>query len=126
MHNPISILVVDDDRSMAELACSILEIENFKTVYAKNGEEALDILKKESFDLVLTDLDMPKVNGLQLRTFILYMYPSVKVVLMTGGSHKGIKLPPDIDFLEKPFDMEKLLTRVRKELGNEKTGEDKS
>lgn len=127
MQKPISVLVVDDDQTMAELACEILHTENFKTTCVKNGAEALQILEKDEslFDLVLTDLDMPFINGLQLIELVKELYPHLKIILMTGGSHKGVQLPEDLDFLEKPFDLEQLLSRINRELRTENTGEKK-
>jgi len=123
MTKPISILVVDDDQSMAELACEILNASNFKTTYAKNGVIALALLSiSTSFDLVLTDLDMPYINGIELIKQIKTSFPRVKTILMTGGSHKGVQIPEDIDYLEKPFDLEGLLSRVNLEL-EKTTGE---
>ena len=59
---------------------------------------------------------MPYINGLQLINQIKVLYPTIKTILMTGGSHKGVKIPDDIDYLEKPFDLNGLLSRVKYEL----------
>ncbi|MCP4082203.1 MAG: response regulator [Planctomycetaceae bacterium] len=79
------VLVVDDTAVDRRLAGGLLEkSDNLEVVYANNGGEALDSIRQNAPDLVLTDLQMPDIDGLQLVTTITEEYPDIPVVLMTA------------------------------------------
>src|SRR4051812_13957747 len=78
------ILVAEDSRTQALQIQLLLEEAGFTVRLAQNGREALDLLRQEAPDLVLTDLDMPELNGLQLVESVRRDYPAVPVVLMTA------------------------------------------
>ena len=79
------VLVVDDTAVDRRLAGGLLEkSDNLEVVYANNGGEALDSIRRNAPDLVLTDLQMPDIDGLQLVTTITEEYPDIPVVLMTA------------------------------------------
>ena len=110
------ILIVEDSATMRSLLASSLEdLENpVKIVEAENGFEALRFLPREDFDLVITDINMPDINGLELVSFIKHndKYASIPLVIVsTEGSDrdrdKGLGLGADA-YLVKPFDPETL------------------
>ncbi|MAG31793.1 MAG: two-component system response regulator [Deltaproteobacteria bacterium] len=110
------ILIVEDSATMRLLIASSLEgIElPVKIVEAENGFEALRFLPRESFDLVITDINMPDINGLELVSFIKSneKYASIPLVIIsTEGSErdreKGLGLRADA-YIVKPFDPETL------------------
>jgi len=79
------ILVVDDEKEIRELLFKALtRLSHFRVELAEDGEEALKKIGQENFDLVLTDLKMPKMDGLQLATEISKSKPGTLTVLMTG------------------------------------------
>jgi YesN/AraC family two-component response regulator len=61
-----SILIIDDEYTVIEPLIVLLESENFKITWAKNGKEALEFIKRESFDWICTDIVMPDMDGLEL------------------------------------------------------------
>ena len=110
------ILIVEDSATMRSLLASSLEdLENpVKIVEAESGFEALRFLPREDFDLVITDINMPDINGLELVSFIKHndKYASIPLVIVsTEGSDrdrdKGLGLGADA-YLVKPFDPETL------------------
>lgn len=108
------ILIVEDSATMRSLIVSSLEAleVSVKVVEAKNGFEALRLLPREAFDLVVTDINMPDINGLELASFIKgsEKYASIPLVIVsTEGSErdveKGLGIGADA-YLVKPFDPE--------------------
>lgn len=116
-----TILVVDDSTAMRSLLVSTLEtLGNISIVQAPNGFEALRMLPREQFDLILTDINMPDINGLELLSFIRNnpIYKSVPVVVIsTEGSRKDIEKGLSLganEYLVKPFKPEQLLEIVKR------------
>ena len=115
------ILVVDDEGDVRELlSIALTEVEGFSVQLAENGEEALRKIERESFDLVLTDLKMPKMDGLQLLSEIVDSKPEVLTVLMTGYGSINSALEAirggASDYLMKPVDIAELVVRLQKVL----------
>ena len=119
------LLVVDDDRGILTLIGTVAMSERFDVTTATNGEDALVQLRHRAVDLVLLDLRMPGVSGLEVLRAIRDANPRCKVVLMTGygtidSAVEAVKLGA-IDYLTKPFDLQrlrKLLASVRDEADN--------
>jgi DNA-binding NtrC family response regulator len=106
------LLVVDDDRAILTLIGSIAQAEGFNVSTTVDGHEAMAQLRQRPADLVLLDLRMPGVNGLDILRHIRAISPSSKVVLMSGyatidSAVKAVKLGAT-DFLTKPFDLQRL------------------
>jgi DNA-binding NtrC family response regulator len=116
---PIKILVVDDEASVREMIRKGLsQIGGFHVETAQNGVEANEKIEKEIFDLVLTDLKMPEMDGLELLKNIKGTRPEVMVILMTAyGSIEtaveAMKMGAD-DYITKPFNIDHLLLRISK------------
>ena len=113
-----SILVVDDEIVIRDLCSKILN--GYRILQAANGEEALKILERESVDIVLTDVMMPRMNGLDLLRQIKERLPNQLVVVMTGYADKEIilrALKADADdFINKPINLLQLKTTIDKVL----------
>jgi CheY-like chemotaxis protein len=112
--NKRTILIVDDEEDLAYLTAHHLRLSNFDTITAVNGKEALEKLAKSKVDLVLSDIRMPKMDGITLLSKIIELYgETIPVVLLTGFSEvdhqtaldKGAKVllnkPVDIDEVER-------------------------
>ncbi|MFC1822329.1 response regulator [Thermodesulfobacteriota bacterium] len=101
------ILVVDDDKSILDFLSAVVFMMGYKAVACNNGEEALALFRGRSFDLVLTDMQMPKMDGLALSTHIKKESPRTPVVMITGQKDqtivKKIKRIPIDYILFKPF-----------------------
>lgn len=116
-----TILIVDDSAAMRSLLVSTLEtLGNLSIVQAPNGFEALRMLPREQVDLILTDINMPDINGLELLSFIRNnpIYKDVPVVVIsTEGSRKDIEKGLSLganEYLVKPFQPEQLLEIVKR------------
>lgn len=109
---PGRILVVDDDRSMCEMVQDDLNGRGFESSWCTSAEEALSVLKENEPDVILTDLQMPSTNGLDLCDRAAKNYPDVPVVVMTafGSMETAISAlrAGAYDFVIKPIDMDML------------------
>ncbi|MFN3550983.1 MAG: response regulator [Endomicrobiia bacterium] len=111
--NPsVKILVVDDQFSDRELAKDLLEMENFSVETAESGEEAIEKLKNKNFNIVLSDLMMPKIDGIQLTKYIKENKIDTEVIIMTAyatieTAKEAIKIGA-FDYLTKPLDRFKI------------------
>ncbi len=125
------ILVVDDEKSMREMLEIFLKSEGYSVAVAENGEKAVEKVKKDIFDLVISDMKMPKIGGLELLKNIKEITPDTVVVIMTAfgtteSAVEAMKLGA-YDYLQKPFDnMDVIRHRVSKALGNQKLQKDVS
>lgn len=112
------ILIVDDNPNMSSLLSDMLEVFDYSSERAGDGEEALDKLGKQPFSMVITDMRMPNMTGLQLIEKIKDKFPKLPVVLISGYSFSEFDSesgPRPDGFLAKPFmmsDVEKLLNSL--------------
>ena len=111
------ILVVDDNRIMLELLKRILEREGFVAHCVESGEEALERIKERAFCLMITDFNMPGLDGLELARKGLEIAPQMPIIMDTGGiSPKITRLANEIGIskvLTKPFLPNELLNAIR-------------
>ncbi len=107
MPNPARVLVVDDEVRIRELLVETLEAVGYQTDGASGGSEALDKLRAEKFDLVISDIIMPEMSGLELLAKIQKRHPGTPVVIITGNAYKEIadtaQKAGAAGFLPKPF-----------------------
>ncbi len=80
-----NILVVDDDAGVRDVVRSMLESEGYCVSVAQNGREALNALKTQDFQVVITDLVMPEQEGIETIKIVRRDYPAVKVIAMSGA-----------------------------------------
>src|SRR5437870_2635426 len=114
------VLVVDDERKMRRLLQILLERMGIDSVAAESGEEALDRFQAEKIDLVLTDLKMPGMSGLELLARVRELDADVPVIVLTAygtvqTAVEAMKLGA-FDYVLKPFDLEAVELTVRKGL----------
>ncbi len=111
------ILVVDDDVEVRDMLKDILSSEGFLCDSASNGEEAISRLEKSNYDLVITDLNMPIRNGMDLLKYISSYAPKTSTMIITA--HGTVETAIEalrkgaIDYILKPVDSEELLHRIR-------------
>ncbi len=122
------ILVVEDNPATRELLREFLFEEGYAVRVARDGKEALLKVRKESFDLILTDVKMPRMDGIQLLKELQKIIPHTKVVIVTATADsemavKAMKLGA-YDYISKPFYLDSILQKVEKALegGNKKAG----
>lgn len=122
------ILIVDDEKDIAELISDILEDENFKTRIENSGSACLTAVKEENFDLILLDIMMPDISGTEVCAKI-RSYTSCPIIFVTAKAQLvdkliGFELGAD-DYITKPFINEELVARVKAHLRREERTEKK-
>lgn len=116
-----TILVVDDEESIRTSLAGILEDEGFKPLFAADGVDALALAKREVLDLVLLDIWMPRMDGLEALQKLKELHPELVVIMMSGHGTietavKATKMGA-YDFIEKPLSLEKVIVAVNNALG---------
>ena len=117
------VLTVDDSVSLRRLVAGTLAQAGHEVIEASNGAEGLDLAKKKAFNLVISDLNMPIMDGLtfirQLRVIAAYKFTPILVLTteMDPEKKKSAKEAGATGWIVKPFDPEQLLTTIRKVLG---------
>src|SRR5579862_5524848 len=114
MHN---ILIVDDEPTIRQSLKGVLEDEGFKTTTAESGEASLEIISKHAFDVVLLDVWLPGIDGLETLEKIREKENAPEVIMISGHGTietavRATKLGA-YDFLEKPLSIDKTLALVR-------------
>ena len=117
-----AILVVDDDIIMLELVKRILERDGIVAHCVASGEEALEQITERTFSLMITDLNMPGLDGLELSRKGLEIAPQMPIIMNTGGiSPEIIRQAKEIGIAKvvtKPFLPKELLKTIRAVMGN--------
>ena len=117
-----SILAVDDSPSMRQMVSYTLQSAGYEVVMACDGEEALEIAKKTDVNLVLTDINMPKMDGItlvkELRQLPAYRYKPILVLTTESSTEKKMqgKEAGATGWIVKPFDPDQLLATLRRVL----------
>ncbi|MBN2106353.1 MAG: sigma-54-dependent Fis family transcriptional regulator [Deltaproteobacteria bacterium] len=114
------ILIVDDEKKMRHILQIILEQKGYRTEQASNGSEALELIKKYHYAMVITDLKMPVMDGQELIREIKKIDPDYPVVVLTAygsiDSAVGAIREGAIDYITKPFEEEKILLTVQRSI----------
>ncbi len=115
-----TVLVVDDERSMRKNVNDILVHEGFAVIEAANGESALEIIKSTALNAVILDINLPKMDGLQVLREIKKELSELPVLVFTafGTSERAIEAMKlgAYDYIEKPFDLTEFLMTIRRAL----------
>lgn len=116
----IKVLIVDDEKIFHDILGNIMESLGFHSCFAFNGAEGLEAFKKEQPNLVMTDIYMPKKNGLMMARDIQRLNSNVPIILMTGTlSENSIVFSPDmkiVSVLMKPYKLMDILGAIEKAL----------
>lgn len=121
------ILVVEDDEKIARVIQLELEFESYEVSNAYTGKEALDKYEEEDFDLILLDVMIPELNGLEVLRRIRQKDEAVRIIMLTArdavmdkvsGLDSGAN-----DYMTKPFEIEELLARIRAQLKQNEIGQ---
>lgn len=116
--NKFSILIVDDEENMLKMLKTFFEEKEFKCYTAKNGREALVVIEANKVDLVITDMKMPEMDGLELLRVIKEKYNNISAVIMTGFAEEyttteALNLGAD-GYITKPFRNKELLLILKR------------
>jgi DNA-binding NtrC family response regulator len=122
------VLIIDDEKSVRNSLKDVLEYEKYTIDTAENGVEGLEKIKNEVYDLVLCDIKMPKMDGIDLLDQSLFLYPTLKFIMISG--HGNVDTAIDcvrkgaFDYIPKPPDLNKLLITVKNALENKNLKEE--
>jgi two-component system, NtrC family, nitrogen regulation response regulator NtrX len=112
-----TILIIDDEKSIRSTLRDILEYEKYKVDDAENGADGLVLIKKNKYDVVLCDIKMPKMDGIEVLSHIMELSADTAVVMISG--HGTIETAVEavkkgaFDFIAKPLDLNRLLLTIR-------------
>jgi len=113
-----TILIVDDEKNYPPIIAAVLEGEGYDTLTANSGHQAMEILRNSDVDLILADLKMPIMNGIELLEEIKIIDPDLPVIMMTahGTVEKAVEAMQKgaYNFIQKPFENEQLVIFVKK------------
>ncbi len=114
----IRILIVDDEEAYRFMLASLLETEGFSPATANDGIQAINTIQARSFDVVLLDIKMPKVDGIEVLRFIKENFPDTEAVMLTGVGDLKIAVEcmklGAYDFITKPYSSQELLTTIHR------------
>ena len=119
---PKRILVVDDELANLRMLSNVLSHQGYETAVAKDGLEALDLLAQSRFDLVISDVKMPGMDGVALARHIVSNEPITPIFLMTAYrfDRRDDILALNVPCLGKPFSFDELLSQIQKLLGQDR------
>jgi len=112
------ILIIEDDKALAETLKAALEVENYKTVWAGKGDEGFLLASQDEFDLILLDLVLPNLTGFEVCQRLRENGVMTPLIFMTGEKKEeidkvlGLELGGD-DYITKPFGTRELLARIK-------------
>jgi len=114
--DPIRLLLVDDERGFIDVVTKRLRIRNIDVANAFSGTEAIQKLRKNDFDVVILDLKMEDMDGIEVLKTLKKMDPGISVLMLTGhgseqAAREGIRYGA-IDYLTKPCEFETLLEKI--------------
>ncbi len=111
----IRILLAEDDDSMREYLARALERTGYGVKAVESGIAALELLQHETFDLLLTDIVMPELDGIELAQRASALHPDMRVMFITGFAAVTLQngaMPPEAKVLSKPFHLRDLVLEV--------------
>ena len=113
-------LIVDDEPRLRQILAHLMRADGFRCIEAANGVEALEQLERSPITLVMTDMEMPRMGGIELLRQLRTKYPDVAVVMVTGNTDVETAVGAlglgAMDYIVKPFQLEEVRARVRQAL----------
>jgi len=114
--NTIRVLVVDDLPEMREIIAQLLVHEGFRTSLAADGQEAMNLLMEQWFDIVVSDVQMPRMDGFELLQAVHLRYPHLSVILMSAFADRETEEAAlawgAVALLQKPFEIKALTALI--------------
>ena len=113
----LRVLLVDDEQEFVETLADRLKMRDLETSTAHNGQEALSAVKEEEPDVIVLDLKMPGIHGIEVLKRVKEAYPNVEVIILTGhGSEMDEQAARGLgafDYLRKPANLDTLVSRIK-------------
>ncbi len=120
------VLIVDDDPDLLRSVARVLEKEGHEVREANDGKSALEMVAEAPPDLIVSDIYMPEMDGIELLARVHADHPNVPMVAMSGGSYmakeallRDVSMLGAVGVLEKPFTVERLVSVVNEALGKD-------
>ena len=111
-----AVLVVDDDAGMVETLADILAARHYRVATAESGASAVDMLRSDRYDVVLMDIQMPGLNGVDALKAMRAMVPDLSVIMMTAFTRHELveeaRQAPALAVLAKPLDLDRVLVLI--------------
>jgi DNA-binding NtrC family response regulator len=126
----LKVLIADDEVEFASTIVARLKLRNFTANMANSGKEALDVIEHEPPDVLLLDLKMPDLDGLEVLANLQENYPDLAVIILTGhgsfeAGQKGMALGA-YDYIMKPVDLNILVSKIEDAFQAKSNGQSKS
>jgi len=126
----VNLLIVDDEEQFLATTKKLLDKRGVNTFVSSNGFDALRLLKERRIDVVILDLKMPGINGVEVLRKIKQNYPDIEVILLTGHASvetavEGLKLGA-FDYLMKPSTIPEIIEKVREAYDRKLVKEEKA
>jgi len=122
--SPIRLLLTDDETAYLNVLSNRLKKRGFDVAKARSGTEAIQILRKQDFDVAVLDLKMEDMDGIEVLKIFKKMDPDIMVIMLTGhGSEKAARegmANGAFDYLSKPCEIKELVAKIRKAFINKK------
>ena len=116
----VKVMVVEDDRALADLVVSVLEEEGYAVQTARNGQEALNQVRESLPDIILLDLQMPVMDGWTFYSLLRQHKDTATIpVIVTSSDEREARARSDLHaecFLQKPFEIDDLLIKIKNHL----------
>jgi DNA-binding response OmpR family regulator len=113
----LRVLLVDDEEEFVETLADRMKMRDLEASTAHNGEEALSVVEQEEPDVIVLDLKMPGIDGIEVLRRVKKAYPKVEVIILTGhGTKKDEEAARSLgafDYVTKPVDLDKLVPRIK-------------
>ena len=121
---PVSMLLIDDEKGFVATLAKRLARRNIQATQAYSGREGIQALRRQDFDVVVLDLKMEDMDGLEVLKIIKIMAPEMPVIMLSGhasdeAAQTGIKAGA-FDYLTKPYDLKELLDKISAAMGQKK------
>jgi DNA-binding NtrC family response regulator len=122
----IKVLIADDEVEFGSTLATRLQLRSFDTSMVTSGGEALEAIEKEPPDVLLLDLKMPDIDGLEVLASLKQSHPDIRVIILTGhgsfeAGQEGMKLGA-YDYVMKPVDLDRLIEKIKDAFLEKKTG----
>lgn len=114
--NEVQLLIVDDEEGILEILQANFELDGFKVLCATGGNDALEVLKTNPIDFIISDIRMPNGDGISLLKNVKKLYPAFPIVMVSGFaeiSASEVKALGGIDLITKPADLDALIELVK-------------
>jgi len=112
------ILIIDDDDNMRRTLSDILTLKGYETIGAGSGEEGLCVLEKACVELVLINLNLPGISGIEVLQKVKELFPSTEAIILTGHASLDTAIEATnkgaFSYLQKPYELEQLLLHIRR------------